>query len=197
MTFRRDRSRTGSSASSSRRRAAAIAGGNLHFLDCAVIIYLCFQKGWTHDKFSIVQSVAGACDHMILSAHLRGYASIWNAGIGDTTAIAEMLDIPPIFEIQGALCLGRAKPSAPRLKPPRRALVTVRSWNRFERPAESVYPAKPALSYPYFAISNARNPYAVWDPKVWDWERLADFRGYSGGTSRRSPVYINGPTRAP
>ena len=69
-----------------KRRAQEIAGGNPHFLDAAVIIYLCFQKGWTHDKFSVVQSVAGACYHMMLSAHLRGYDSIWNAGIGDTRA---------------------------------------------------------------------------------------------------------------
>ena len=162
-----------------KRRAAAIAGGNPHFLDCAVIIYLCFQKGWTHDKFSIVQSVAGACDHMILSAHLRGYESIWNAGIGDTAEIARMLGIPPIIEVQGALCLGYAKPDAPAIKPPRRALESVRSWNCFARPASSIYPVQPCSRYPYFAISNARNPFAVWDPKVWGWERLADFRGYS------------------
>ena len=67
-----------------KKRARAISGGNHHFEFCSVLIYLCFQKGWTHDKFSIVQSVSGACYHMMLSAHLRGYATIWNAGIGDT-----------------------------------------------------------------------------------------------------------------
>ena len=56
-----------------KKRARAISGGNHHFEFCSVLIYLCFQKGWTHDKFSIVQSVAGACYHMMLSAHLRGY----------------------------------------------------------------------------------------------------------------------------
>ena len=69
-----------------KKRARAISGGNHHFEFCSVLIYLCFQKGWTHDKFSIVQSVSGACYHMMLSAHLRGYATIWNAGIGDTKA---------------------------------------------------------------------------------------------------------------
>lgn len=162
-----------------KRRAQQIAGGNPHFLDCAVIIYLCFQKGWTHDKFSVVQSVAGACYHMMLSAQLRGYGSIWNAGIGDTAAVAQMLGVPAIFEIQGALCLGRARADAPLTKAPRRALDTVSSWNRFERPEISMYPVKPARAYPYFAISNARNPYAVWDPVVWGWDRLADFRGYA------------------
>ena len=55
-----------------KQRAHEIARGNAHFIDAAVIVYLCFQKGWTHDKFSVVQSVAGACYHMMLSAHLRG-----------------------------------------------------------------------------------------------------------------------------
>ena len=162
-----------------KRRAQEIAGGNPHFLDAAVIIYLCFQKGWTHDKFSVVQSVAGACYHMMLSAHLRGYDSIWNAGIGDTKAVAQMLSVPPIVEIQGALCLGRARADVPDLKAPRRAPSAVLSWNVFERPAVSLYPAKPAKAYPYFAISNARNPYAVWNPALWGWDRLADFRGYA------------------
>lgn len=162
-----------------KRRALEISGGNHHFAHCSVIIYLCFQKGWTHDKFSIVQSVAAACYHMMLSAHLRGFACIWNAGIGDTTKIADMLGIPPIFEIQGALCLGRERTTAPRMKAPRRPLEWVRSWNRFERPEVTIYPAKPARAYPFAAISNARNPFAVWNPKAWGWERIADFRGFA------------------
>ena len=162
-----------------KREAQRIAGGNPHFLDAAVVIYLCFQKGWTHDKFSVVQSVAGACYHMMLSAHLRGFGSIWNAGIGDTREVAALLDNPPIMEIQGALCIGRARTDAPTIAPPRRPLSTVMSWNGFARPPASMYPVKPAPAYPYFAISNTRNPYAVWDPAAWGWERLADFRGYA------------------
>lgn len=160
-------------------RAREISGGNLHFAHCSVIIYLCFQKGWTHDKFSIVQSVAGACYHMMLSAHLRGYSCIWNAGIGDTGAIAEMLGIPAIFEIQGALAIGRPKATAPRIKAPRRPAEETRSWNRFERPAAAIYPAKPAPAYPYWRIHNADNPFAQWDPVAWGWDRIADFRGYA------------------
>jgi nitroreductase/ubiquinone/menaquinone biosynthesis C-methylase UbiE len=162
-----------------KKRARAISGGNHHFEFCSVLIYLCFQKGWTHDKFSIVQSVSAACYHMMLSAHLRGYGTIWNAGIGDTTAIAEMLGIPPTFEIQGALCIGRPKPSAPAMKAPRRPRGEVWSINKFERPAHAIYPAKPAPAYPFFAISNARNPFSEWRPQVWGWNRIADFRGYA------------------
>jgi len=160
-------------------RARDISGGNLHFTHCSVIIYLCFQKGWTHDKFSIVQSVAGACYHMMLSAHLRGFAVIWNAGIGDTRAVAEMLGIPATFEIQGALCIGRPRPTAPNMKAPRRPSVEVRSWNRFERPATATYPVKPASEYPFFRIHNTDNPFAEWRPSVWGWDRIADFRGYA------------------
>ena len=134
-----------------KKRARAISGGNHHFEFCSVLIYLCFQKGWTHDKFSIVQSVAGACYHMMLSAHLRGYATIWNAGIGDTRQIAEMLGIPPTFEIQGALCIGRPKPTAPDMKAPRRPRGEVWSVNTFARPVHATYPAKPAAAYPFFA----------------------------------------------
>lgn len=162
-----------------KKRARAISGGNHHFEFCSVLIYLCFQKGWTHDKFSIVQSVAGACYHMMLSAHLRGYSTIWNAGIGDTKAIAEMLGVPPIFEIQGALCIGRAKPTAPEMKAPRRPRGEVWSVNKFARPTHAVYPAKPAHAYPFFAIRNTRNPFAEWHPQAWGWDRIADFRGYA------------------
>lgn len=162
-----------------KRKAQEIARGNPHFLDAAVIIYLCFQKGWTHDKFSVVQSVAGACYHMMLSAHLRGVDSIWNAGIGDTQAVARILGVPPTVEIQGALCLGRGRVDRSAMKAPRRPLDAVRSWNRFERPDVSLYPAKPAKAYPYWRISNTRNPFAVWSPATWGWDRLADFRGYA------------------
>ncbi len=160
-------------------RARDISGGNLHFAHCSVIIYLCFQKGWTHDKFSIVQSVAGACYHMMLSAHLRGFSAIWNAGIGDTGKIAAMLGVPPIFEIQGALAIGRPKSSAPRIKAPRRPVAEIHSWNGFTRPASAIYPVKPAPAYPYTRIRNADNPFAQWDPVAWGWDRIADFRGYA------------------
>ncbi|MBL8702710.1 MAG: nitroreductase family protein [Alphaproteobacteria bacterium] len=160
-------------------RARDISGGNLHFAHCSALIYLCFQKGWTHDKFSIVQSVAGACYHMMLSAHLRGYACIWNAGIGDTDALAAMLGVPGTFEIQGALAIGRPKPSAPKIKAPRRPPAETRSWNRFERPAHALYPARPAPAYPYWRIRNSDNPFAEWNPAAWGWDRIADFRGYA------------------
>src|SRR5690606_9612104 len=133
-------------------RARDISGGNHHFAECSALIYLCFQKGWTHGNFSIVQSVAGAAYHMMLSAHLRGFQCIWNAGIGDHAALREMLGLPPIFELQGALAIGRALPSAPPMKAPRRPFEEVHSWERFERPARTIYPAKPAGAYPFFAI---------------------------------------------
>ncbi len=160
-------------------QACEISGGNHHFAECSALIYLTFQKGWTHGNFSIVQSVAGACYHMMLSAHLRGFQCIWNAGIGDHSALRRMLDLPEIFELQGALAIGRAKPSAPPMKAPRRPFAEVHSWERFSRPSRSVYPVKPARRYPYFRIRNHDNPFAQWNPGAWSWESLGDFRGLS------------------
>ena len=175
-----------------KRRACEISGGNHHFAECSALIYLCFQKGWTHGNFSVVQSVAGAAYHMMLSAHLRGFSAIWNAGIGDKAALADMLGVPPTFEIQGALAIGRPKPSAPAMKAPRRPFEQVHSWNRFERPAVTRYPAKPADEYPFFAIRNDDNPFAVWDPAEWSWGQIADFRGYSvWAKSPLAGVYVS------
>jgi nitroreductase len=175
-----------------KRRAREISGGNHHFEFCSALVYLCFQKGWTHGNFSIVQSVAGACYHMMLSAHLRGYQCIWNAGIGDADALREMLDLPANFDVQGALAIGRAKPEAPAIKAPRRPVSDIFSWESFARPASSIYPVKPAPAYPYFDIRNDHNPFAQWDPKTWTWSQIADFRGYSvWAKSPLAGVYVS------
>ncbi|MCG6121273.1 MAG: nitroreductase family protein [Microvirga sp.] len=172
--------------------ARDIAGGNHHFAECSALIFLCFQKGWTHNNFSVVQSVAGACYHMMLSAHLRGFSSIWNAGIGDHGRLRALLGLPDTFEPQGALALGVPRDTAPRVKAPRRPIDEVHSWNRFERPAHTMYPVKPAPAYPYFSISNENNPYAEWDPTRWTWDQVADFRGYSvWAKSPLAGVYVS------
>lgn len=160
-------------------RACDIAGGNPHFADCSALIYLCFQKGWAHDNYSVIQSVAAACYQMMISAHLRGFSSIWNAGIGDHAKLHEMLGLPPVFELIGALAIGRARQTAPQIKAPRRNPQTIMSFGRFSRPPETIYPAKPAPAYPYGAISKARNPFAEWNTEAWSWAQLADFRGFS------------------
>ncbi len=174
-----------------KRRAREISGGNHHFEACSALIYLCFQKGWTHGNFSIVQSVAGACYHMMLSAHLRDFDCIWNAGVGDHGALREMLKLPPVFELQGALAIGRAKARAPDIKAPRRPINEVFSWETFDRPASSVYPVKLAAAYPFFEIRNDDNPFAEWDPRRWTWDQIADFRGYAvWAKSPLSGVYV-------
>lgn len=175
-----------------RREACEIAGGNPHFETCGALVYLCFQKGWTHGNFSIVQSVAGAAYHMILSAHLRGYDAIWNAGIGDHGRLRALLGLPEIMELQGAIAIGRAAPSAPTGKAPRRPLSDVVSWERFSRPAHAIYPVRPAARYPFFAIRNERNPFAIWDPRCWSWEQIADFRGLAvWAKSPLAGVYVS------
>lgn len=175
-----------------KQRAREISGGNHHFSECSALIYLCFQKGWTHGNFSIVQSVAGACYHMMLSAHLRGFRCIWNAGIGDLVALREMLDLPQTFDVIGALAIGRAKSTAPKMKAPRRPVDEIFSWERFERPETSLYPVKDAAVYPFWEISNASNPFAQWDPSAWSWGQIADFRGYSvWAKSPLAGVYVS------
>ena len=175
-----------------KRCAREISGGNHHFEDCSALVYLTFQKGWTHGNFSIVQSVAGACYHMMLSAHLRGYDCIWNAGIGDHAALREMMDLPPVFELQGALAIGKAKPSAPAMKAPRRPVEEVVSWETFSRPKDSVYPVRAAQEYPFFAIRNDENPFAEWNPRSWAWDQIADFRGYAvWAKSPLAGVYVS------
>ncbi|MCK0100700.1 nitroreductase family protein [Pseudohalocynthiibacter sp. F2068] len=175
-----------------KKRAREISGGNHHFAECSALIYLCFQKGWTHGNFSIVQSVAGACYHMMLSAHLRGFQCIWNAGIGDHVALREMLDLPQTFDVIGALAIGRAKSTAPKMKAPRRSVEEIFSWERFERPEASLYPVKDAAVYPYWEIKNDSNPFAQWDPSAWSWAQIADFRGYSvWAKSPLAGVYVS------
>ena len=167
-------------------------GVNHHFEFCSALVFLCFQKGWTHGNFSIVQSVAGACYHMMLSAHLRGFQWIWNAGIGDPAAVREMLALPATFDVQGALAIGRAKPTAPAMKAPRRPVSEVFSWGSFARPGRSVYPVKPAPAYPFFDIRNDSNPFAQWDPNASTWDQIADFRGYSvWAKSPLAGVYVS------
>ncbi|MBZ0124723.1 MAG: nitroreductase family protein [Roseovarius sp.] len=168
------------------RRACEIAGGNPHFSDCGALIYLTFQKGWAHRNYSVVQSVAAAAYHMLLSAHLRGYSGIWNAGIGDHAALHEMLELPPIFELLGALAIGRAAEDALALKAPRRPTSTILSFETFQRPAHTIYPVKPADAYPVERIKNHDNPFAEWDPARWSWAQIADLRGVS--VWAKSPV---------
>lgn len=175
-----------------KQRAHDIAGGNPHFATCSALIFLCFQKGWSHGNFSIAQSAAGAAYHMLLSAHLRGLSGIWNAGIGDHGALRAVLGLPPIFEVIGALAIGRPSGEAASVKAPRRPPAQVFSWERFSRPLETVYPAKSAPSYPFFEIRNDANPFAEWDPRRWSWAQLGDFRGYAvWAKSPLAGVYVS------
>lgn len=160
-------------------RCNEIAGGNPHFAECSALIYLTFQKGWTHDNFSVVQGVAAGAYHMIISAHLRGLSSVWNAGIGDHAPLRAMMQIPPKFELIGALAIGWPREDAPKVKAPRRPVDSVMSFGGFDRPAQTIYPARPAPEYPYHMISKADNPFAQWDPTAWTWAQLGDFRGFS------------------
>ena len=171
----------------------AISGSNEHFSTCGAIILLCFHQGWNHNKFAVVQSVAAAAYHMSLSAHLRGLGATWNAGIGNGGKIRTLVGLPPEFEIIGTLCLGWPAPEAPDLKPPRRPLEAVRSYERFERPDSDRYPLAPAKSgYRYNDLMNHRNKYSVFSPDRWGWDRIGNFRGYAVYAKSPLPgVYVS------
>lgn len=153
------------------------SGSNHHFVTCSTIVILCFHKGWNHNKFAVVQSTAAAAYHMSISAHLRGLGATWNAGIGNKDKVSTLLQIPPQFEVIGALCLGWPKADAPAIKPPRRPLDSVRSWGTFLRPKDEIYPLKNSASYPYFKLLNHKNKFSVFSPRVWGWDRIGNFRG--------------------
>jgi len=156
-----------------------ISGSNDHFLHASHLIILCFQKGWNHNKFAVVQSTAALAYHLCLSAHLRGVGTVWNAGIGNTEAVCSMLAIPATFEIIGILCLGWPDYGLENSKPPRRGLETVRSHGVFRRPADHLYPLRNAAKYPYWRIKNHNNPFAIHDPHVWTLGQIREWRGHA------------------
>jgi nitroreductase len=168
-------------------RLQKISGSNDHFRQAPVVVVIAFQKGWNHNKFAVVQSTAAVVYHMTLSAHLRGLASVWNAGIGNSAKIAELLDIPLSFEIIGVLCIGHGDETLLNAKPPRRPVQVVRSVGRFERPVDHIYPLKPAASYPYERIKNHISPFAEHDPKKWDLAQIASWRSFA--------VFAKSPTQ--
>ncbi len=170
-----------------------ISGSNEHFSSCGAIILLCFHMGWNHNKYAVVQSVAAATYHMSLSAHLRGLGATWNAGIGNGEKIRVLIGLPTEFEVIGALCLGWPAPGAPDLKPPRRPLETVRSYETFMRPDADCYPLAPSSGgYRYTDLMNHRNKYSVFCPDRWGWERIANFRSYAVYAKSPLPgVYVS------
>lgn len=156
-----------------------ISGSNLHFTTCSVMIILCFHKGWNHNKFAVVQSVAASADHMLLSARARGLDAAWNAGLGSTDKIAKLIDLPPVFEIMGALCFGWPGSKIDFKKPPRRPLSSIRSLEKFERPADEIYPLKQSSRYNYEDLKDGRHRYSVFSPVKWGWGKIKNFRSYA------------------
>ena len=181
-----------------KKRARAISGGNHHFEFCSVLIYLCFQKGWTHDKFSIVQSVAGACYHMMLSAHLRGYATIWNAGIGDTEARSPTcwrFRRPSRSRARSASA-GRSRPRPP-MKAPRRSAGEVWSHQHVRAAgARDLSGQARRRTIRSSRISNARQSVRRMAAGKWGWDRIAIFAAMRSGRSRRSRASIARGDRA-
>ncbi|TFH72261.1 methyltransferase domain-containing protein [Gammaproteobacteria bacterium LSUCC0112] len=169
-----------------KRRLQKISGSNDHFISASHLIVICFQKGWNHNKFAVVQSTAALAYHLCLSAHLRGVGSVWNAGIGNSDDVRDLLEIPATFEVIGVICLGWPDESLENTKAPRRGVDVVRSYGVFQRPSDHVYPLKSSKKYPYWRIKNNDNPYAVHDPQSWTLGQIREWRAHA--------VYAKSPT---
>ena len=169
-----------------KKRLQSISGSNDHFLRASHLVVLCFQKGWNHNKFAVVQSTAALAYHLCISAHLFGVGSVWNAGIGNTDAVCKLLNIPLTFEVIGIVCLGWPDNSLENSKPPRRGLDVVRSYEVFKRPSDHTYPLRIASRYPYCQIKNHSNPFAVHDPHSWTLGQIREWRAHA--------VYAKSPT---
>lgn len=143
-----------------------------------VLVVPLIESGWNHNKFSIIQTLAGATNTLILSAKTRGIASVWMAGIGNVDSIRKLLNIPPAYIIDCFVGLGYAEePRLPWPKAPRQQVKNIYSLNGFKFSPDRTYPLKPAKKYDFFKISNQHNPYALWNPKDWTLGQIAFFRG--------------------
>ena len=169
-----------------------ISGSNDHFISASHIFVLCFQKGWNHNKFAVVQSTAAMTYHMCLSAQLRGIGTVWNAGIGSAQKVAKLLSIPAEFEIVGVLCLGYASEVVVSSKPPRRGINVIRSYNHFSRPDDHTFPLKSAKEFIYSKIKNHKNPYAQHNPYKWTMAQIREWRAYAVFAKSPTPgIYVS------
>jgi len=154
-----------------------------------VLIVPLAECGWNHNKFSIIQTLAAATHTLILSAHTRGIASVWMAGIGNVDAIRNILHIPPAYIIDCFVGLGYAEARRlPWPKPPRQPVKKIYSLNRFLFDPDTTYPLKKAEKYDFWKISNQHNPYALWNPKDWTLRQIAFFRGNAVWAGSPSPA---------
>ena len=169
-----------------------ISGSNDHFISASHIFVLCFQKGWNHNKFAVIQSTAAMTYHMCLSAHIRGIGTVWNAGIGNAQKVAKLLSIPIEFEIVGVLCLGYASDEVVSSKPPRRGIDVIRSYDQFNRPNDHIFPLKSAQEFIYSKIKNHKNPFAQHDPHKWTIEQIREWRAYAVFAKSPTPgIYVS------
>lgn len=170
-----------------------VAGANKHIGTCNTAVVLCTQIGWNHSKFSVIQSLAAAAYQIIISAHNRGIASVWNAGIGNTAKISNILGIPNNFLVIGIIAMGYQHKNSSSIKPPRRDPDSIFSVDKFERPPETIYPQKRIpIGFKFESILNSKNKYSIFNPKEWGWQKIKDFRSFAiFATSPGPEAYIS------
>lgn len=168
-----------------------ISGSNDHFLQASHLLVICFQKGWNHNKYAVIQSTAAITYHMLLSANLRGIGSVWNAGVGNTSKISMLLKIPKSFEILGIVCLGYSDKSIHNSKPPRRDLNIIRSYDGFFRDPSHIFPLH-NKSYEYHKIKNHRNNVSIHNPEKWTQDQIMNWRSFSVFAKSPTPgIYVS------
>ena len=169
-----------------KQKLQKISGSNDHFVNCSHIIILCFQKGWNHNKFAVVQSTAAVTYNICLSAQTRGISSVWNAGIGNVAAVKNLLEIPNTHEVIGALCLGYPDGNSEHSKPPRKPVEIVSSYNRFYKNPDYLYPLRKNKSYKFEDIKNHHSKVAQHSPRYWTLAQIKTWRAFA--VFAKSPV---------
>jgi len=117
---------------------------------------------------------------IVFYADLKGLVSCWNAGVGKTEKIREILNIDPKFGILGALTIGLpGDKSHYELKPSKRNIEDILSRNKFERPLSSIYPLKKFKEIIFWKAMNSKNIYSIHNPKLWNIEQISNLRSFS------------------
>ncbi len=151
-----------------------------HFKEASWIIFITTQYGWNHNKFSVIQSAAAATQMILFFADQEGLVGCWNAGIGNTNKIKELLNIDNGFGVIGALTIGYpGAKSKFEIKASKRKVNNVLSRNIFNRPQMSIYPLRNKKEPIFWKAMNNSNIYAEHNPRKWTFAQISDFRSYS------------------
>lgn len=160
--------------------SAALISGQSHFKEASWIIFITTHYGWNHNKFSVIQSAAAATQMILLFLDQEGLVGCWNAGVGNTIKLKQLLSINKSFGIIGALTIGYpGSKSKFEIKASKRKVNTILSRNKFKRPNNAIYPLKTNLEPIYWRSMNNNNIYSIHNPRRWSFSQIGNFRSFS------------------